>query len=219
MPTSFAAIRPAPISMFLNASLLVPGYSIAASLAVCLSCSSCCSVVGIPVPALNASVWLAVSVVTPYPSSVVGSTVACMPYPSSVVGSTVAKFAAGPLGANNAETPDPVVAAVVEAIGLLPNRPPTVVEKSVNKELSPDPPPVPPPSTPLNKLLMVPNALSMLGKFVVRLPNPKPGVTLSVDPGSCGIPSLARMYGSVGSALPSSCSCLGVSPAYGSFTG
>ena len=74
-------------------------------------------------------------------------------------------------GATKADTPEPVVAAVLLATLLL-NRLPIV---------------------PLNKLLIVPRALSILGKFVVRLPNPKPLVAISVLPGSCGMPSLARM--------------------------
>ena len=100
---------------------------------------------------------------------------------------------AGVLGAVKAATPEPVVDATVLAVGFLPNSPPTVEEKLVNSELRPAPPPAPPPSRPPNKLPMVPRALSMMGRFVVRLPNPNPGVALSVDPGSCGMPSLARI--------------------------
>ena len=143
----------------------------------------------------------------PYPSRVVGSTVACTPKPSSVVGSTVAwipkpsvvvastgvRAVEGPVGATKAAVPDPVVAAVADAVGLVPNKPPTVAEKLVNSELSPDPPPVPPPSNPPNSPLIVPRAPSILGKPVFRLPNPKPLVAMSVESGSCGMPSLARI--------------------------
>ena len=87
----------------------------------------------------------------------------------------------------------PVVAAVADAVGLPPNKPPTVAEKLVNSELKPEPPPAPPPNNPPNSPLIVPSALSILGKPVFRLPNPKPLVATSVDPGSCGMPSLARI--------------------------
>ena len=110
-----------------------------------------------------------------------------------MVASTFDKAVAGPAGATNAAVPDPVVAAAADAVGVPPNKPPTVAEKLLNSELKPAPPPVPPPSTPLNNPLMVPSAPSILGKFVVRLPNPKPGVAFSVEPGSCGMPSLARI--------------------------
>ena len=114
--------------------------------------------------------------------SVARTVVACLPN-SAVLAA----------GAARPATPAPVVDATVLAVGLPPNRPPTVEAKLVNSELTPAPPPVPPPRKPPNKLPMVPKAPSMLGKFVVRLPNPKPAVALSVDPGSCGIPSLARI--------------------------
>ena len=134
-----------------------------------------------------------------------------VPKPSPPLLVSTAAFAvAGPVtGASRAATPEPVVAAAVVAVGLAPNNPPTVAEKFVNKLLRPAPPPAPPPSSPPNSPPIVPSAESMAGNPVLRVLNPG----WKVDPGSCGIPSLARMNGSVGSAPPSALSCSGPSPA------
>ena len=70
----------------------------------------------------------------------------------------------------------PVVEATADAVGLGPNSPPTVLAKLENSE---------------GILPMIPNAESIAGTPVLIVPNPP--VANSVDPGSCGIPSLARM--------------------------
>ena len=71
----------------------------------------------------------------------------------------------------------PVVEATAVAVGLGPNSPPMVLEKLENSEVKPPP--------------MMPRAESIAGTPVLIVP--KPGVAARVDPGSCGIPSLARM--------------------------
>ena len=63
---------------------------------------------------------------------------------------------------------------------------------------------------PPNKLLMKLNALSIKGTPVGVSAAKPPG--FSVEPGNWGIPSLARMYGSVGSAPPRASSCAGLNP-------
>ena len=80
-------------------------------------------------------------------------------------------------GATKAATPDPVVAATADAVGLVPNKPPTVLLKLENKEVTPLP--------------IIPSAESIAGTPVLIVP--KPPVANNVLPGNCGIPSLARM--------------------------
>ena len=84
-------------------------------------------------------------------------------------------------------TPEPVVAAAADAVGVGPNNPPmelAMLPIPLKKEL------VKPP--------MIPNAESIAGTPVLMVP--RPPVAYNVDPGNCGSPSLARIYGSVGSA-------------------